>query len=117
PHESIPQQEPFTDAFWTQKNAEYLAKLKASKVKNGQGKESSAYDKRVEEMRPIWQQVLKETDSRLAEAKSKMEAAKGRLGSARGRSPAWSRRRHCIGPSSGCGGAGSTAGCPRRSAS
>jgi hypothetical protein len=82
PYENIPQQEPLTDAYWAQKNAEYIAKLKASKTKDG-GKEVSLYDKRLEELRPIWQQILKDLEAKEKDAKAKMEAAKARFDSAK----------------------------------
>ena len=64
-------------------NAEYVAKLKAGKIKDAGGKDVSLYDKRVEELRPVWQQILKELEAKEAEAKTKMDAAKTRLDAAK----------------------------------
>src|SRR5205814_794939 len=70
PYEAIPQQEPLTDAYWIVKNMEYVAKLKAGNLKDAGGKDLSLYDKRLEELRPIWQQILKDMEAKEAEAKT-----------------------------------------------
>ena len=83
PYESILQQEPLGDAYWLQKNLEYVAKLKAGKAKDAAGKEVSLYEKRVEELRPVWQQILKDLEARQAEAKTKLTGAKDRFEAAK----------------------------------
>jgi hypothetical protein len=79
PYETIPQQEPLTEAFWLQKNAEYIAKLGAAKVKDAEGKDVTQLDKRIEELTPIWQRILGDLKAKEADAKTKMDAAKSRL--------------------------------------
>jgi cytochrome c2 len=79
PYETIPQREPLSDAFWLQKNVEYDAKLKAGKMKDAAGKDVSLYDKRLEELRPVWQQILKDLEAKQADAKIKKKAAEERF--------------------------------------
>ncbi len=83
PYETIPQQEPLTEAFWLRKNMEYVARLKATKTKDGQGKEVTYYDRRVEELTPVWQQIAKDLEVKQADAKAKMDAVKPRVDQAK----------------------------------
>ncbi len=69
PYDEIQQQEPLTDAFWLRKNKEYIDRLKAT----GQ------FDKRVEELKPIWQQVKNDLETKQADAKIKATIAKERM--------------------------------------
>jgi cbb3-type cytochrome oxidase cytochrome c subunit len=78
PYETIPQQEPLSDLFWTMKNTEYIARLRAGKMKDVGGKDVSLYENRLEELQPIWQQIFKDLQARESEAKSKMESMKSR---------------------------------------
>ncbi len=83
PYETIPQQEALSDAFWFQKNAEYIAKLKAAKTKDAGGKDISLYDSRLQELRPVLEQIRKDLEAKQTEAKAKMDAAKPKLDAAK----------------------------------
>jgi hypothetical protein len=83
PYESIPQQEPFSEAFWREKNAAYVAKLKASKTKDASGKEISLWDNRLQELSPVWQQIRKDLEAKQAEAQAKKDGAKVRFDAAK----------------------------------
>jgi len=70
PYASVPQQADFTDPYWRQKTAAYVARLKA-----GGGAE---YRKRALELQPRWEQILKEYQGQLKDAKEKLTAAAAR---------------------------------------
>lgn len=69
PYETILQKEDLKEEFWLLKNAEYVARLKQEKL----------LDKRLESLKPIWQQILKDFEAREADAKAKKDLAKTRL--------------------------------------
>jgi hypothetical protein len=64
---SVPQHD---EAYWRARSAEYVARLM----------EKGLYDKRVEELRPIWEQLLKDRltglEAKVPEAQAAVKAAK-----------------------------------------
>ncbi len=70
PYEAIHQQDQADDSFWRQKSIDYVARLKATPLSDAKGK--TFYDKKVEELQPIWQQILKDYQAQ-------KEVAAGRL--------------------------------------
>src|SRR5476651_2357437 len=59
PYEQIKQQDAASTAYFKQKSAEYVARLKSVKAVGGD-KDKTMFDKRIDELTPIWQAVLKE---------------------------------------------------------
>ncbi|MBM4070674.1 MAG: cytochrome c [Planctomycetes bacterium] len=76
PYEEIPQQEPLDAPFWKAKNAAYVSRLKQTKPLDPKSKEASLYDVRLNELQPIWQQILKDSQDKEAVAKAKLDAVK-----------------------------------------
>ena len=72
PYEMIAQQDPANESYWRQKSIDYVVKLKATPFPGA--KDKSFFDKKVEELQPVWQQVLKDYEAQKAEAQSKMNA-------------------------------------------
>jgi mono/diheme cytochrome c family protein len=70
PYAPIPQQVDLTDPYWRRKTAEYVARLKAG--------DGAAFKKRVDELQPRWEAILKETQSHLNDAKEKLKTATAR---------------------------------------
>ncbi len=66
PYEAIAQQESFDAPYWRQKTADYVAVLKRDKL----------YQGRVNDLLPIWKQVLKDSQDKESAAKAKYETAK-----------------------------------------
>jgi cytochrome c2 len=77
PFEQVAQQDAATDYF-KQKSAEYVARLKTVKVSQG-GKDVTMFDKRVQELTPIWQSVLKDLEDQKAATKTRIDAASAKL--------------------------------------
>ena len=71
PYNAVAQQGDFTDPYWSKKAKDYVTRLKAG---NG-----AAYKKRVAELRPVWEQILKEHEGELKAAKEKLSAATKRV--------------------------------------
>lgn len=67
------QQEGLNADEWKTKTMEYVARLKASDDPTGKNK--SLYLQRLDELKPIWQQVRGEIKDRLAEAEKNLDAA------------------------------------------
>jgi mono/diheme cytochrome c family protein len=67
PYNAVAQQGDFTDPYWRKKTKEYVDRLK-----EGDG---AAYKKRVEELRPVWEQIRNQHEAELKSAKDKLEAA------------------------------------------
>ncbi len=67
PYDVVAQQGDFTDPYWSKKTREYVTRLKADG--------GSAYKKRVEELLPVWKQILKEQEGELKTAKEKLATA------------------------------------------
>lgn len=78
PFEQIAQQDAASSAYFKQRTAEYVAELKNTKVSDG-GKERTMFDRRVEELTPIWQAVLKDLESQKEATKSRVEASATRF--------------------------------------
>jgi mono/diheme cytochrome c family protein len=74
PYEQIKQQDAASAAYFQKKSADYVARLKAEKVKEG-GKERSMFDMRVDELTPIWQAALKDYEGQKDAVKAKLDAA------------------------------------------
>lgn len=74
PYEQIAQQDAAASAYFRQKTAEYVARLKTVKVSDG-GKDKTMFDRRVEELTPIWQSVLKDLEGQKEAAKSRLAKA------------------------------------------
>jgi cbb3-type cytochrome oxidase cytochrome c subunit len=83
PHEAIPQKEEFTEPYWRQRTAEYVARLKQTKAKDKDGQERTLYEQRLEALRPIWKLAAKETEEKLSTVKTKADLAKARADEAR----------------------------------
>lgn len=83
PYEAIPQRESLNEEFWKAHTREYVARLKATKLKNAEGKEVSAFEQRLSDLKPAWEQIHKQFQDKLAEAKKQFEDAKGRLAEAK----------------------------------
>ncbi|MFO0863622.1 MAG: c-type cytochrome [Gemmataceae bacterium] len=72
PFEDIAQQGPAVqEGYFRQKNAEYIARLKATKAADGK---TTLYDQRVSELGASWDQIAKQTEADKTAAKSKLEA-------------------------------------------
>jgi hypothetical protein len=71
PYADIPQQADFSGPYWRQKTADYIARLKAG--------DGAAYKKRVQDLQPRWEQILKEHQGQLDTAKNKLDAATKRV--------------------------------------
>jgi hypothetical protein len=79
PFEDIRQQDASSDAFFRQKTIDYVARLKATKVSGNQ----TAFEKKVEELTPVWQQIQKDNQAKLADAKAKLEGWEARAKASR----------------------------------
>jgi hypothetical protein len=79
PFEAIPQQEDLQGTFWKTKTAEYVMRLKQSKSKDAQGKDTSLFDQRVQELTPVWQQILKDYQEEKERAQAKYQEARKAL--------------------------------------
>lgn len=74
PYEQIKQQDADSTAYFRQKTAEYVARLKVAPAGDGD-KDKKMFDKRIEELTPVWQSVLKEMEGRKPEITSRLDAA------------------------------------------
>lgn len=81
PFETILQQEDLKEQFWRQKTVDYVARLKSTKAKDITGKELgvSLFQQRIEELQPVWRQILKDQETQLASAKAKADLQSGRV--------------------------------------
>jgi mono/diheme cytochrome c family protein len=68
PYAALPQQKDFSDPIWRNKTRDYVKRVKAS----------GAYEKRLEELKPRWQQILTEQETRLKDARSRFKDAEAR---------------------------------------
>lgn len=76
PYEQVKQQDAAAESYFKQKSAEYVARLKATKASVGKAeKDSTMFDKRVAELTPIWQAVLKDLQGQTDAVKAKVDAA------------------------------------------
>lgn len=80
PYERIEMQDAAASAYFKQKSAEYVDRLKSIRVSTGKdgGKEAgkqTMFDQRVEQLTPIWQTVLKDLEGQKEAAKTKLDAA------------------------------------------
>ena len=70
PFEDIAQQGPaIQEGYFRQKNAEYIARLKATKSADGK----TLYEQRMQEMNSNWEQIAKQTEAEKTAAKSKFD--------------------------------------------
>lgn len=69
PSQAVPQQQDLDTDYWKAKTAAYVARLKS--VKDEKGK--TLFEQRVAELEPVWQQVLKDYESKLGHVKTQME--------------------------------------------
>ena len=76
PFDRVPQQEDLDSPFWRERTAVYVSRLRQEKTKDALGKDVTQMDLRLEELRPIWQQIFKDNEDQLAGAKKSYEAAK-----------------------------------------
>jgi cbb3-type cytochrome oxidase cytochrome c subunit len=67
PYDAVAQQGDFSDPYWGQKTRAYVARLKSG--------DGAAFKKRVAELRPVWEQILKEQEGQLRSAKENFSAA------------------------------------------
>jgi hypothetical protein len=77
PYEAIPQRDQLTGAFWQSLTSQYVDRLQANKAKGPDGKEKSLYEQRLEELKPVWQQIKADIEKQRDQAKSQHQAAKG----------------------------------------
>src|SRR5262249_29824795 len=75
PFDRIPQQEDLDSPFWQDRTAAYLPRLRQGKTKDLKGKEMTLLEQRLQEMQPIWQQIYKDNQDKLAGAKKSLAAA------------------------------------------
>ncbi|MCI0642224.1 MAG: c-type cytochrome [Gemmataceae bacterium] len=83
PYETILQKEDLKEKFWLQRNAEYVARLKSTKMKDAKGKEVNAYEERVRELTPVWQQIQRDVQAKHSAAKTNLAAVEPRLEAAK----------------------------------
>jgi cytochrome c2 len=83
PQALIPQQQGLDSAFWRDKTSAYVARLKEAKVMGPGGKETTLYEKRLEELRPVWQHMLEDSKARAADAERQVKAARARVDEAK----------------------------------
>ena len=83
PFEQIPQQGDLNNPFWTKANQDYVSRLKSTypttKGKDGKEEKSgdkSWYNKRMEELTPIWLQIQRENQDLLKAAQGQLKVAK-----------------------------------------
>jgi mono/diheme cytochrome c family protein len=75
PFDRIVQQEDLDSPFWKERTAAYLPRLRQEKTKDLKGKEMTLLEQRLQEMQPIWQQIYKDNQDKLAAAKKSLAAA------------------------------------------
>lgn len=77
PFEDIKQKEGLDSEFWKEKNRAYVERLRSTRVKGPDGKETKAtwYDKRVEEWKPLWELSIKEQASKKEAAAARVKEA------------------------------------------
>jgi cbb3-type cytochrome oxidase cytochrome c subunit len=75
PFDRIPQQEELDTPYWRDRTAAYLSRLREEKTKDLKGKEITLLEQRLQELEPIWQQVYKDNQDKLAAAKKSLAAA------------------------------------------
>lgn len=75
PQEIIPQAQGVGSDYWNAKTKEYVARLKQTKTPSGK----TVYDQRVEELKPLFNQILKDYESSLDIARKRVEQAKAQL--------------------------------------
>jgi mono/diheme cytochrome c family protein len=78
----VPQKEGLDQAFWRSRTREYVDRLKAAKVKGPSGREVVLYEERLKELRPVWEQIQKDSAARLGEVAKNAKAAQERLDAA-----------------------------------
>lgn len=76
PFETIHQQDPANESIWRQKSIEYVARLQNTPSPDPNFK--NLLDKKVDELKPAWTQILKENQAQFADAQSKFKAWKER---------------------------------------
>ena len=79
PFEQVAQQDAAAEDYFKQKTAEYVARLKTVKVASSGGKDKTMYDKRIEDLTPVWQAVLKDFEGQKEATKSRVEAATAKM--------------------------------------
>ncbi|MBI3409518.1 MAG: c-type cytochrome [Planctomycetes bacterium] len=81
PYETITQHEDLAEDFWLRKNAEYVSRMKGTKAKDATGNDLpySNFDRRVKELQPVWLQIQKDNEAKLADAKAKLAQLSARL--------------------------------------
>jgi hypothetical protein len=72
PYEMIHQQDPANESYWRQRSIDYVARLEEAPSPDPKFK--SLLDKKVDELKPVWAQILKENQAQLNDAQSKMKA-------------------------------------------
>src|SRR5262249_12898265 len=83
PYETITQHEDLAEDFWLRKNTEYVSRMKATKAKDAAGNDLpySTYERRVKELQPVWRQIQKDNEAKLADAKARLAQLSSRLDS------------------------------------
>lgn len=79
PFDKIPQQEGLDSEYWQEKNREYVQRLKTSFVPapDGTPTKTTWYQKRQEELEPIWKQIEADIQSRAQVAQGRATTAQG----------------------------------------
>src|SRR5262249_31690200 len=62
PFEQFAQRNAEADAFWHKKNAAYIARMKS--VKSKADPKKTVYELRLDELKPIWERVAKDTEAK-----------------------------------------------------
>ncbi|MEI7685823.1 MAG: c-type cytochrome, partial [Planctomycetota bacterium] len=78
PFEQVVQQDAASAAYFKKKTADYVALLKKSPASLGD-KDKTMFDRRVEELTPIWESVLKDLEGQKKTVKTRAEAAATRF--------------------------------------
>lgn len=76
PYERIRQQDGLDADYWKKKNAEYVARLKTTYVPDGSGKPTKTtwFEKRLQEMDPVWRKMAQDHQDRLKAAAVKVQS-------------------------------------------
>lgn len=75
PHEDMTHYQDADNPYWKRQTSEYVARMKKETIKDGPDKGKTYYAKRLEELRPVWQQVRKDLERQRDEAKIRFDQA------------------------------------------
>lgn len=79
PYPTIEQQVDLDSAYWKEKTARYVKRLEDTKVKGADGKETTAYQQRLAELKSVWQQIAQDYLKTADEAEAKFKASSAKL--------------------------------------